>query len=385
VAKLPTPRGPLSEAILSYWTGGPPPDRQVIEPGSLDAAVDEDLHLALWCCYQLHFTGFDGLDHDPQWDPTTIAFRVELETAFEQALREEHRADGVPASGRHQQQGAVDELREEHRADGVPADPTVALRVISTWAGPPLSETVRTGTKAMLDEFAVHRSIYQLKEADGHTFGIPHLRGPGRAAMLAIQTDEYGSGEPGKAHSELFAEAMAQLGLDPEPGAYVDSVPGTTLATDNLVNMFGLNRRLRGALIGHLALFEMCSVTPMSRYLEAARRIGGLPAVEEFFAVHVEADVEHSRLALDEMVAPFVAANRHEAADVIFGAAALARVEARFARHVLDSWAAGRSSLAREPHRLPPPEPIVLTRGRWNDPGGVGASRPGAPLQALVS
>ena len=331
-----------------------------------DPLVDGDLHLALWCCYQLHFTGFDDLAFDPEWDPATIAFRRQLEHAFETGLR------------------------DEHRADSVPSDPVVALRVISTWAGPPLSETVSKGTRAMLDEFAVHRSIYQLKEADAHTFGIPHLAGgAGRAAMIAIQTDEYGHGERGRAHSELFARAMEQLGLDSDIGAYVDAVPGTTLATDNLVNMFGLNRRLRGALVGHLALFEMCSVTPMSRYLEAARRHGDLPAVEDFFAVHVEADVEHSRLALDEMVAPFVDENPAEACDVIFGAAALARVESRFARHVLRCWDRNESSLLVEPHRVLPPErPTRLPRPEVVPTGGSGRSSdhsPRAPMWQLVS
>lgn len=371
MAKLPTPRGPLTEALFSHWNGGPPPEVAPTAITGVDPLVDGDLHLALWSCYQLHFTGFEDLDTDPEWDPATIAFRRRLEHAFETALR------------------------DEHRAEGVPSDAVVALRVISTWAGPSLSETVSEGTRVMLEEFAVHRSIYQLKEADGHTFGIPHLAGEeARAALIAIQTDEYGDGERGRAHADLFADAMVELGLDPEIGAYIDAVPGTTLATDNLVNMFGLNRRLRGALVGHLALFEMCSVIPMSRYLKAARRIGDLPAVEEFFAVHVEADVEHSRLALDEMVAPFVAANPAEGCDVIFGAAALARVEARFARHILNCWDRNRSSLLREPHRVLPPErPIVLprpdrsTRPATSSPA-VGSARDArlrAPLRELVS
>src|SRR5690606_26210325 len=100
----------------------------------------------------------------------------------------------------------------------------------------------------------------------------------------------------------------------------------------NLVSLFGLHRRLRGALVGHLALFEMCSVTPMSRYLAAARRIGEgrLPAVERFYAVHVEADVHHAELALQGMAAAVVDAEPELAGDVVFGAAALGRVEARF-------------------------------------------------------
>ncbi|MEZ5179542.1 MAG: iron-containing redox enzyme family protein [Acidimicrobiales bacterium] len=194
----------------------------------------------------------------------------------------------------------------------------------------------------------MHRSAYQLKEADGHTFAIPRLRGPGRSAMVEIQADEYGMGVPGDAHSEIFAAAMEELGLDPSFGAYVDRLPGTTLATDNLLSMFALHRHLRGAAVGHLALFELCSVVPMSRYLTAARRVGDLRALSRFYEVHVDADVHHARLALDHMVGPMVRADRSLAPMVVFGASALARTEVRFARHVLGSWERGTTSLRAE-------------------------------------
>jgi len=36
--------------------------------------------------------------------------------------------------------------------------------------------------------------------------------------------------------------------------------------------MFGLHRRFRGALVGHLAIFEMTSIGPMGRYATGLRR-----------------------------------------------------------------------------------------------------------------
>ncbi|QXC59458.1 iron-containing redox enzyme family protein [Aquihabitans sp. G128] len=330
---LPQPRGPLSTALFLHWSGGADlADHPALaDLDRLDPLADDDLQLALWCCYAPHYRGFDGLPADAEWDPETIAFRNQLEARFEAALR------------------------DEHRPEALPADPVVALRVVATWAGPPLARTIEEeGERFHLEEFAIHRSAYQLKEADGHTFGLPRLTGAGRAAMVEIQADEYGGGRPGEAHSELFAAAMDELGLRSDFGHYVDRLPGVTLATDNLVSLFGLNRRLRGALVGHLALFEVCSVTPMSRYLAAARRVGGLPALERFYAVHVEADVHHARLALDGMVAPMAAAEPELAADIVFGAVALAHVEKRFARHVLQAWDRNESSL------LPVPGPVDL-------------------------
>ena len=63
---------------------------------------------------------------------------------------------------------------------------------------------------------------------------------------------------------------MAALGLDATYGAYLDHIPGVTLATVNLMSLLGLHRRWRGAIVGHLALFEMTSSVPNRRYARRA-------------------------------------------------------------------------------------------------------------------
>ena len=317
--RLPAERGPLTAQLFDHWLRDRPLAADV---ETSDALVDDDLHLALWCCYQLHYRGFDGLADDLEWDVATLAFRASLERSFESALRIEHAADPLPEA------------------------PRTALMALADRPGPPLSSFVgERGTLDHVREVAIHRSAYQLKEADPHTWAIPRLHGPARSAMIEIQADEYGQGVPGRAHAEIFAAALEELDLDATFGAYVDRLPGTTLATDNLVSLFGLHRRLRGALVGHLALFEMCSVIPMSKYRKAAVRLGPLPALQEFYDVHVAADEHHGRLAIDEMVGGLLITEPDLAADVVFGAAALARVEARFAGAVLRAWKGGRGSL----------------------------------------
>ncbi len=321
-SSLPPARGPLTEALFHGWRSG-----DWSEPGldEVDALVDDDLHLALWCAYQLHYGGFHGVDDALEWDSGSLTFRSRLERSFEGALR------------------------DEHRPEQLPDDPVTAMRVIAEWSAPPLAKTLATtGDLTQLREFAVHRSAYQLKEADGHTWALPRLWGPTKAAVVEIQADEYGGGKPGASHAELFASAMEELGLDPTFGHYVAQLPGTTLATDNLVSMFGLHTRLRGALVGHLAHFELCSPVPMARYNQAAKR-HDLPQLAHFYAVHVEADVHHGRLALDRAVAPMAEAEPELAAELSFGASALHRVEARFARQLLDAWARDRTSLLPEP------------------------------------
>ena len=92
----------------------------------------------------------------------------------------------------------------------------VALRAIADADdGPSLSRHVeREATLEQVREFLVHRSAYQLKEADPHSWAIPRLCGAPKAALVEIQADEYGGGRPERMHARLFADAMAALGLD---------------------------------------------------------------------------------------------------------------------------------------------------------------------------
>ena len=191
---------------------------------------------------------------------------------------------------------------------------------------------------------SIHRSAYQLKEADPHSWALPRLSGGPKAALVEIQADEYGGGDAGRIHAQLFADAMDALGLDSRYGAYVDHIPAVTLATVNLMSMFGLHRRLRGAIVGHLALFEMSSSIPNRRYANALRRIG-VPEATGFFDEHVVADAVHENVAAVDLAGGLAAQDPRLAPDILWGAAALVELEGRFARHLLASWEAGESSL----------------------------------------
>src|SRR4029078_7293592 len=132
-------------------------------------------------------------------------------------------------------------------------------------------------------EFVIHRSAYQLKAADPHSFAIPRLDGPPKAALLEIQVDEYGGGRSERMHSHLFATTMRELGLDPRPNAFLDRLPGSTLATVNLMSAFGTRRARRGAIVGHLAMFEMTSSRPNRAYGNGLRRLGTDPGTRRLF------------------------------------------------------------------------------------------------------
>jgi hypothetical protein len=224
--------------------------------------------------------------------------------------------------------------------------PGALWKIIEISTGPSLSAYLaERGSLAQFREFAVHRSLLQLKEADPHSWAIPRLSGETKAALIEIQTDEYGNGRARDAHQNLFGVTLSALGLDPGYGRYLDRVPGTTLATVNLPSFLGLHRRLRGALVGHLAVCEMTSVEPMSGYAAALRRHGLHAGARHFFDVHVVADADHQTVAAERLAGGLAGAEPGVAADILFGAHAVMAVEGRCSDAILSAWQAGRSSL----------------------------------------
>jgi hypothetical protein len=333
---LPSPRGPLSEELVAYMRAEPgrpaldPTDASPIE----DGVFGEDFQLALYLLYELHYRGFRNVDEALEWDTSVLAFRSALEADFEARLREEIPIDDPPPD-----------------PSGIAATIVTLIRADE---GPGLAGYIET--QASLDqvrEFMIHRSAYQLKEADPHTWAIPRLAGRPKAALVEVQADEYGGGRPDRVHAALFAKAMRAAGLDPAYGAYLDRIPAVTLATVNLMSLFGLHRRLRGAIVGHLAGFEMTSPIPNSRYARGLRRLGLGEDALDFFEEHVEADSVHENIALYDLAQGLGLAEPDLAGDILFGTRALLLLDSRFATHLLERWGTGATSLL---------EPVATTR-----------------------
>jgi hypothetical protein len=306
--------GPLFDA--------PPP------VGAVDVLADDDFQLALYLCYELHYRGLPGVDPGWEWEPSLIGFRGALEARFLEALTEEL---GPGPDIAPQSLGAE------------------VFAMVAEDDGPSLSRFLQS--RATLDqfrEFVIHRSAYQLKEADPHSWAIPRLSGPAKAALLEVQFDEYGGGNADRVHAELFANSMRALGLNADYGAYVERLPGVTLATVNLMSYFGLNRRWRGAIIGHLAAFEISSAIPNRRYATGLRRLGFGDDAADFFDEHVEADSVHENIAAYDLAEGLARAEPELAPDIVFGVRTLLCLEQRFAAHLLGAWEAERSSLLAE-------------------------------------
>ncbi|MDA8044068.1 MAG: hypothetical protein M0Z30_02345 [Actinomycetota bacterium] len=65
-----------------------------------DEIDDEDLHLALYCCYELHYQGLPSVDADWEWEPSLLGVRRRLEDRFLAYARALRRL-GVAEAGCH--------------------------------------------------------------------------------------------------------------------------------------------------------------------------------------------------------------------------------------------------------------------------------------------
>ena len=323
--QLPSPRGPISERLCAALTGSP--ETLVFDFSTPHAPLsDDDLHLALYVCYELHYRGFAGVDPRCEWDPRVISFRGRLEDIFEAALLDAYADPDRDGSS------VVDAIKQ----------------VADSTSEPSLSGYLETeATLEQFLEFVVHRSAYQLKEADPHSWVIPRLDGKAKAALMEIQADEYGGGRSDRMHSALFRKTMLAFGLDGRYGGYLDLIPGVTLATVNLISLFGLHRRLRAAAVGHLAVFEMTSSQPNRRYAEGARRLGASAEATDFYDEHVEADSVHEVIAAYDLAGGLARQHPESAPLIRFGARACAGLDARFSAYLLDCWSNGVSSLRK--------------------------------------
>ena len=321
-AQLPTARGELSDAVVFALRSGasvPPLSEHVLaaEP------YGDDVQLALYILYELHYQGFDGVPDEREWDPGLLSLRRALELRLTEALR----AD-VP------QQPGVEGALAALLVEPVGHDEGSVSHFLQ-----------REGELWQLREYAALRSLYHLKEADPHAWVIPRLRGRAKAAMVAVEYDEFGAGRADEIHARLYAELMRDLGLNTRYGHYLEAAPAEVLATVNLMSLLGLHRALRGALIGHFATVEVTS-SPGSRRLAAAlRRVGAGPAAQRFYDEHVEADAVHEQIVRREVIGGLLADEPDLEPDVAFGIHATGFLEDRLGARLLNAWRQGRSAL----------------------------------------
>lgn len=330
-------RGPLSAALIRNLIGDEESDHAAQAEAALartdDIVRDDDIQLSLFLLFASSYGALPQIDPAREWDPDLIATRRLLEDAFERALRVSVPVPETP-------EATVDAVGRA----------LFALAEADT--GPSLSRYVaKKATPEQAREFFIQRSIYTLHEADPHSWAIPRLHGRAKAALVEIQSDEYGGGRPDRVHATIFAKAMRGAGLDDTYGAYLDQVPAITLASHNMMSMFGINRRLVGAIVGHLAAFEITSSIPNRLYGDGMRRLGFGDDVTDYFDEHVEADAVHEQIAARDLAGGLAEDHPALLSDIMFGASACLTVDGWAAGHMLDAWERGESSLRTDDPR----------------------------------
>jgi hypothetical protein len=314
---LPAPRGALSERVFSDLRTDP----TRLGPGltELDAAGEVDAALTLWVLHELSYRGFSDVAEESEWEPAVLAVRRHLERDLETRLRERWPGHEVPRDT------IADDLMAFIEADN----------------GPSVASYVHThATEEQVLELIRWRSIYHLKESDPSTWTLPRLTVGPKAALAELQYDEYGAGRPERLHAHLFALGMEVLGLSTGYGDYLDECPLEVLEMNNVMSLFGLHGRLRGASMGHLAAFEVTSSIP-SRYLvQGLQRLGMPKEIIDYYAEHVVADSVHDQVAVRSICATLAADEPEQAEDIFFGAFTCLDQEARFARALLGHWGA---------------------------------------------
>ena len=98
-SKLPS-AGPIGELIADLISAtpaeplSPEPAEEAARLVALvdDPLADDDLQLALYLCFELHYRSFPGVDPAWEWDPALLAARAVLESAFFDALEARGRA-----------------------------------------------------------------------------------------------------------------------------------------------------------------------------------------------------------------------------------------------------------------------------------------------------
>lgn len=334
---FPKPRGPVSDLLFSILRADVADAEPFVAAArSLASSArdspraflfDEDAQICLTALYELHLQGITGVGDEWEWNSDLIAARSALEVPFDAAIRD---VADAPTG-----------------ADDVVAA-LWAMTAPST--APGLSgHMAHEADLTQFRELLIHRSLNQLREADVHTLGIPRLAGAPKAALVEVQSDEYGGGRPERMHSALFATTMRELGLSDDYAHYIDAVPAVTLASLNALSLFGLHRSRLGALVGHLCAVETTSALPSKKYAAGLRRLGFGKAATLFFDEHVEADSVHEQIVCRDLAGGLVAARPDVADDILLGAAACLAFDDLVGDHVARCWEENRTSLRQPP------------------------------------
>jgi hypothetical protein len=265
---LPAARGPVSQSIVDYVTGG---RGELVDTSSGVAGQphDEDFQAALWLVNVLQVTTFRRVDPQRVASLRMRTLHWYLEQTFEAQLRRL-----VPVR--------------------TPDDLLAHLRALIERPSP-----ARTAAPDAVRRRFLAKAPYLGWEADPHTLALAHVEGPLKPSLVEIQSGEYGLGHA-NTHAEIYGACLGELGTDLADA--VSAAPACSLAFANAAWLFGRDRRMRGAAVGQLCLLELDSVEPCVREKDCWDAAGLPEAARRWYDVHALADVEHAAVITDKLL-----------------------------------------------------------------------------------
>jgi len=183
--------------------------------------------------------------------------------------------------------------------------------------------------------FLVQSSPDLLAEASASALGVLGEYGEPQSALFRILIDEFGYGVHGKKHAVLYRATMRSFGLDDAYNGYWPWFDTEALALHNAIHWLFQNPRNFFRQVGFLLYAETAyqrSTLAHHRYLREFHP----DADARYFAEHAHIDLHHTRMVIDEAVAPLVERFGAEAGrEIIAGAELTKAAFARAGDHLL--------------------------------------------------
>jgi len=153
--------------------------------------------------------------------------------------------------------------------------------------------------------FLVQSSADLLAEASASALGVIGEFGAPQSALFRILIDEFGYGTADRKHSVLYRATLCSFGLDDAYNHYWPLFDGPTLVLHNAIHWLFQTPRNIFRQIGFLLFAETAyqrSTLFHARFL--ARHFPDADA--RYFAEHAHIDLHHTRMVIDEVIAPML-------------------------------------------------------------------------------
>jgi hypothetical protein len=183
--------------------------------------------------------------------------------------------------------------------------------------------------------FLVQSSPDLLAEASASALGVVGEFGEPQSALFRILIDEFGYGAYPKKHSILYRAAMRGFGLDDEYNGYWPLWDTEALRLHNVIHWLFQNPRNLFRQVGFLLYAEAAYQRSTQAHYRHLTRFN--PAVDaRYFGEHAHIDLHHSRMIIEDVVAPLVARfGEAVGAEVIAGAELTRSAFAQAGDHLL--------------------------------------------------